>query len=406
VLLVIHPRDIKDSAQYAIDQFVLRGGKLLAFVDPYAYFDQIRNPQNPQMPMGGGGVSNLDKLFKAWGVTLESGKVVADLQFLRRGGQRVLPSLLAINGEGLDQKDIVTSQVGNVLLPFPGALTLKPAAGLTSTTLIKSSKNAQLMEAMLATQQVDVNNTNVKPTGTEYAMAVRLTGKFKTAFPEGAPKAQPKKEEPPADDPNAPKPEKKPETPLPAQIRESAKENAVLIVADADFLADQASVQVQEVLGQRLMVPINGNLNFIQSLVEMYSGDENLINLRSRAAQFRPLTVIQSMQAKAAEVYTDKIRGLEESLGATQRRISELQKTKAEGQKFILSPEQQKELEDFRKKQADARKDLKDLRKNLRAETDKLETWTKIINVAAVPLLVAIIGLMFAVVKRKRVSAK
>jgi ABC-type uncharacterized transport system involved in gliding motility auxiliary subunit len=165
-------------------------------------------------------------------------------------------------------------------------------------------------------------------------------------------------------------------------------------------------VQVQEVLGQRLMVPINGNLNFIQSLVEMYSGDENLINLRSRAAQFRPLKVIQEMQAKAADVYTDKIRGLEESLGATQRRISELQKTKAEGQKFILSPEQQKELEDFRKKQADARKDLKDLRKTLRAETDKLETWTKILNVAAVPLLVAIIGLMFAVVKRKRVSAK
>ncbi|MEO5863381.1 MAG: Gldg family protein [Burkholderiales bacterium] len=403
VLMVVHPRDISDSAQYAIDQFLLRGGKLIAFLDTYAYFDQMKNPVNPQIQMGGG-ASNLEKLFSAWGIKLDPSKVVADMQYMRTNAQRTLPTLLNLTAGALNSQDVVTSQVGTMLLPFAGSFSGKPVAGLTQTVLIKSSTSAELRDSIMATHAVDPNGMTLKAAGVEYPIAIRLNGKFKTAFPDGQPKS-----EPPVD-PNNPeaKPEapKRDEKPRP-HIKESAQDNAVVLIADADMLSDQASIQdIGESMGERVYVPRNGNINFAQSLVELFAGDENLINLRSRAAQFRPLTVVQQMEAKAAESYADKIRELEQTLSTAQRKISELQKTKTEGQQFILSPEQKIELENFRKKQVDTRKDLKELRKSLRIDSDSLEFWTKLINVGAMPLLVALAGIALAMIKRRRVAAQ
>jgi ABC-type uncharacterized transport system involved in gliding motility auxiliary subunit len=403
VLMVVHPRGISAAGQYAIDQFVLRGGKLIAFLDTYAYFDQMRNPVNPQQQMGGG-ASNLDKLFNAWGIALDPSKVVADMQYMRTNAQRTLPTLLNLTAGAFNAQDVVASQVGSMLLPFAGSFSGKPAPGLTETVLIKSSTSAELRDSITATHAVDPNGMTLKAAGVEYPIAIRLNGKFKTAFPEGQPKAEP------VVDPNnpeaksqAPKPDEKP---LP-QIKESAQENAVVLIADADMLSDQASIQdIGESMGQRVYVPRNGNINFAQSLVELFAGDENLISLRSRAAQFRPLTVVQQMEAKAAESYAGKIRELEQTLATAQRKISELQKTKAEGQQYILSPEQKVELENFRKKQAATRKDLKELRKSLRTDSDSLEFWTKLLNVGAMPLLVALAGIALAMIKRKRVAAQ
>ena len=350
----------------------------------------------------GGGASAMDKLSAAWGVALEPAKVIADMRYMRANAQRSLPTLLNLSAEALNAQDVVTSQVGNMLLPFAGAFTGKPAAGLTQTVLIKSSASAELRDSILATQPVDPNAMTIKASGIQYPIAIRLTGKFKTAFADGKPKVVPKAD--PA------KPDAKPEEPKPdttPQIKESAQENSLVLIADADMLSDQASIQdIGESNGQRIYTPRNGNINFVQSLVELFSGDENLINLRSRAAQFRPLTVVQQMEAKAAQSYAGKIRELEDTLANAQRRIGELQRSKAEGQKNILSPEQRVELDNFRKKQADTRKDLKDLRKSLRVESDSLEFWTKLINVAAVPLLVAFAGIALALFKRRKVAAR
>ncbi len=403
VLMVAHPRDITDSGQYAIDQFVMRGGKLIAFLDAYAYFDQIRNPANPQQQMGGG-ASNLEKLLTTWGVTLDPSKVVADMRFMRANGQRGLPALLNLNAEAFNMQDVVSSQVGSMLLPFAGTFSGKPAAGITETVLIKSSKSAELRDSIMATHGVDANAMTLKAAGVEYPIAVRLNGKFKTAFPGGKPKEVPKVDpNNPDAKPEMPKPE---ENPVP-QIKETAQENSIVLISDADMLSDQASIQdIGESMGQRVYVPRNGNINFAQSLVEQFAGDENLISLRSRAAQFRPLTVVQQMEARAAESYAGKIRGLEETLANAQRRIADLQKNKAEGQQFVLSPEQKLELDNFRKKQAETRKDLKDLRKSLRGESDALEFWTKLINVGAMPLLVALAGIALALLKRKWAGAR
>ncbi len=400
VLLVIHPRDIAEGTEYALDQFVLRGGKLIAFVDPFAYFDQQPDMQNP---FGGSqaGQSALYNLFKAWGIDVTLNKVVADLTFASGEGPRLLPTLLSLNAEALNQEDVVTSQVGTMLIPFGGVFTGKPAAGLTQTVLAHTSKNSMLVDLIIATLSGEPSTRGFEPSGKEQPLAIRLTGKFKTAFPQGRPEALPARGERKKGEED-----KKSETKAEPQLKEAAAENSVVLVADVDMLTDNAAVDVQEVFGQRLVIPRNGNLAFAQGLVEQLSGDSALISLRSRAAFSRPLTVIRKMEAEAQQSYLGKIKALEDSLNQTQEKLQALQKGRAGASSTILTPEQQTEIENFRKKAVETRKDLKELRKNLRVETDTLEFWTKVINIGLVPLLVALLGIALALVKRRRVRAR
>ena len=394
VLLVIHPRDISDEGEYAIDQFVLRGGKLIAFLDPYAYFDQQRDLQNP---FGGNQAaqSTFYNLFKAWGVDIDMGKVIADLTFASGSGPRLLPTLLSLNTQALDMQDVVTSSVGTLLIPFGGAFKGKPADGLTMTPLVHSSKNSMPMDLIIATLSGEPSTRGFQPSGKELPLAIRLTGKFHTAFPDGRPKPF----TPPAKDG---KKEVEKKADAEPQLKVSAAENSVVLVADADMLADGAAVDVQDVFGQRVIVPRNGNLAFAQGLVEQFSGDNALISLRSRASFSRPLVVIQDMEARAQQSYLGKIKELEDSLNKTQENLQALQKTKAGPQNTILTAEQQGEIEKFRKKAAETRRDLKQLRKNLRVETDMLEFWTKVFNIGLVPLLVALAGIVLAIGRRRR----
>ncbi|MBI2296420.1 MAG: Gldg family protein, partial [Betaproteobacteria bacterium] len=399
VLLVIPPRNITDETEYAVDQFVLRGGKLIAFVDPYAYFDQQPDLTNP---FGGAqaGQSTLYSLFKAWGVDVDMGKVIADLTFASGAGPRLLPTLLSLNPQALNLEDVVTSQVGTLLIPFGGAFKGKPAEGLTQTVLAHTSKNSMPVDLIIATLSGEPSTRGFQPVGEELPLAIRLTGKFSTAFPGGKPKpfAMPGRDKKKAEEK---KPEEKPEP----HLRQSAEANSVVLVADVDLLADGAAVEVQEVFGQRVVVPRNGNLALALGLVEQLSGDNALISLRSRASFSRPLTVIREMEARAQEQYLGKIKELEDSLNATQEKLQALQKTKGGATSTVLTPEQQAELENFRKKAVETRRDLKELRKNLRVETDSLEFWTKVINIGIVPLLVALAGLLLALAKRRRLKS-
>jgi len=398
VLVVIEPRDISDTAQYAIDQFVLRGGRLLALLDPHAYFDQ-KQDQMAQVIGESSGQSSLDKLLKTWGMEMDTTKVVADLNFGTRNRGNVMPTVLGITREGISEDDTVGAQVDNLVLAFAGAFTGKPVDGLKESIIVKSSKNSQLVDGMLSAIGAQQIAKEFKASGTNYALAVRLTGKFKTAFPDGKPKdakdekKNDKKDAKPADS------EK--------QLKEGNGDGAVILVADSDMINDQIAVQVQEVLGYKVVNMPNGNLNFIQSLVEQLAGDSSLISLRSRASMNRPFTRVRDMQAAAEKKYQSRIKELEGSLAETQRKLGELQTDKKDPQqRFILSPEQQKEVDKFRQTEAAAKKDLKELRKNLRKDVDHLEFWTKVVNIGVMPLLVALSGVVLAVVKRKKTAAK
>jgi ABC-type uncharacterized transport system involved in gliding motility auxiliary subunit len=394
VLLVAHPRDITDTTQYALDQFVLRGGKLLAFLDPHAYFDQ-KHDQMSQVLGESSGQSSLDKLLKAWGLDMDINKVAADMTFAGHVPQNgaVLPAVLLLNKQGINSDDIVTGQIDNVVLPYAGVFTGKPADGLKETVLLHTSPESELVEGLTASIGSEQIVKDFKPSNTNYALAVRLTGKFKTAFPNGPP--------PPAKDDKQNTQAKDP------QLKESTDSPVVILIGDTDMLNDQVCVQVQEILGYRMVRPMNGNLNLVQSLVEQLSGDSDLINLRSRASLDRPFTRLREMEAKAGRQWEEKVKELETSKAETERKISELQSRKSGvEQKFILSPEQQKELENYQKTVADANKELKSVRKKLAKDTDALEFWTKVANIGVMPALVALTGVVLAVVKRKRTAAR
>jgi len=386
VLLLIHPRlGIPPTLEYALDQFVLRGGKLIAFVDPYAYFDQ-QQPMMPGMPPEPSS-STLPALFKAWGVEMDPGKVVSDVVFGSGGGARYTPTVLSLNRTALSRDDVVTSSVETLLYAFGGAFQVKPVEGIKVTELIKSSPNSMLVDNMNATKSGDEATRSFKPSGTPLPLAVRLTGKFKTAFPDGL------------------QIDKKPVAGTPA-LKESAAENSVILVADVDILADGAAVDIQDVFGRRVVVPSNGNLALAMGMVEQLAAGDDLISLRSRTASFRPLTVVRELEAEAQKEYFGKIQALEDELQKTTAKLQELQKGQKPGPggQQILNPEQQAELERFRKTVAEGRLALKEVRKNLRQDAEALVFWTKLANIALMPLLIALLGLVLALVRRQRLA--
>ena len=399
VLLVIHPRDITDATQFAIDQFVLRGGKLIAFLDPVSYVDQQRQGGNPMMGGGPPTSSSLDKLLAAWGIGFDKTKCVADLKYVTRmgRGQRVeqQPAVLSLTADAIDRNDIATSQVDSLMMGFSGAFTGSPVEGLKKEVLIKSTGQSQLVEGFLAQMSGEAILKDFKPSSTEYALAIKLSGKFKTAFPNGKPDAAPP----------APSEEKK-EAPKSDALKEANDANHVILVADADMLNDNFCVQIQDFFGQRIVIPRNGNVNLAQNFVEQMSGDTALMNTRSRAIVQRQFTRVRDMQVKAEDAYRAKIKTLEDSLQDTQRKLNELQRNKEKGQRFVLSPEQQKELENFRKQEANVKVELKKLRRDLRQDIESMENRLKWMNIAGMPFLVTIGGIGLAVVKRRRTAAR
>ena len=382
VLLVIHPRDIQPVSEYALDQFVMRGGKLIVFVDPYAYFDQMPTmPGVPPTPSA----STLPTLFKTWGVQMDPGKVVADVVFGSGGGARYTPTVLSLNRTAFSRDDIVTGQIETLLYAFGGAFELKTPENLKATELVRSSPNSMLVDTMNATKSGEEATRSFNPSGNPMPLALRLTGKFTTAFPEGV------KED-----------EKKPAAPGTPALRESP-ENSVIVVADVDMLADGAAVDIQDVFGRKVVVPSNGNLAFALGMVEQFAAGDELISLRSRAGAFRPLTVVRELEAEAQKEYFGKIQALEEEKQKTQARLQELQKAQGGAAKGaqILSPEQQAELERFKKTYVETNLALKELRKNLRQDAEALVFWTKVANIAVMPLLVALAGLLIALIRRR-----
>lgn len=402
VLIVLYPKGISDKGQFAIDQFVLRGGKLVAFLDPLSIADSRASQMNPMQRASASGAT-MDKLLKTWGVEFDMNKVVADMNYmiqLNRGGrEEVAPAVMLLTQKGINENDIVTGQIDSALIPYSGVFSGTPATGLTQTVLLKTSDRSQLIEKMMAEFAGDNIVKSFSASGKELPIAIRLTGKFKTAFPDGKPKDKP---EPGAED----KKDDKKDAPAGELIKESAKENTVILFADSDLLYDPVCVQVQNIFGQRIVQPQYGNLNLAQSLVEQMSGDDNLIAVRSRASLNRPFTVVKEMEAKAQESYRAKIKQLDDSLQETQSRLNELQRTKDKSQRSILSPEQQAEIAKFKKQEADAKRELRAVRKNLRRDIDSLETRVKWINIAGMPLVVAVGGVGLALLKRKKTAAK
>jgi ABC-type uncharacterized transport system involved in gliding motility auxiliary subunit len=328
----------------------------------------------------------------------------------RNGQPQEAPAVLGLNSQGINTDDIVTSQIDSLWLPYAGAFTGTPAEGLKETVLLKSTKDSQLVDGFMANLSGENVMKDFKPSGTEYALAVRLTGKFKTAFPNGMPedKKEADKKEPDNKEADKKPEEKKPEEKKPADsLKETQHDNTVVLVGDADMLYDRVALQPIQTLFGTAYAPANGNLSFAQNAVEQLTGDNNLIAVRSRATVARPFTRVKAMEAAANEKFQSEIKSLEESAAESQRKINELQQQKKDkDQRFILSPEQSAELAKLRKQEVEARKHLKQVQKDLRKEVVSLQTHVKWVNILAIPFAVTASGIALAFVKRKKTSAK
>lgn len=374
-LLVVHPRGIPESAAFALDQFVLRGGRLVAFLDPKAYFD----PLGPMMGSPGGTSSTLEPLLKAWGIEFKDDKVLADLRYLSGAGPRAMPAVLTLQDEAMNAEEVATQGAGRLLFAFTGAFGGKPANGLTQTVLLKSSPVSMLIDSAVAAEPGEKSVRGFKPLGSEQALAIKLVGKFPSAFPEGI-----------KDGPDE-------------RLKEASAEGAVVLVGDSDFVQDGAAVQIGEVFGRRIVVPANGNLAFAQAVLDQMAGATDLIRARARAVVTRPFTVINEMEARAAQDYIGRIAELEDNLQKTQQRLQELQKARGPNASATLSPEQQAELDEFRKKSAESRRELKDVRRELRADSESLQRTTRLVNLLLMPVVIVALGLLAWSMRRRRV---
>jgi ABC-type uncharacterized transport system involved in gliding motility auxiliary subunit len=398
-LMVIFPAGISDKAEYAIDQFVLRGGKLIAFLDPQSTL-MARQQQNPMMGGGQNSSASLDKLLKTWGIQFDTSKVVADLDFKmeleNESGQPIEnPAWLALTPEGINQNDVVTSEIDSLWLPTVGAFTGQPSAGLNKTVLLHSSKEAELTDAMMAGMGGDAIMSGFKATGTNYDLAIRLTGKFNTAFPDGEPQDE-------SDRTN------KVTMSNDNSLKESKTETTVVLVGDSDFLADDFSLRKSDSPFGQMVSPLNGNLDFAQNLVEQMAGDSNLIGLRSRGSISRPFTRVKQMEAAAEATGQEKINELQQNLQDTEEKLNDLQQQKPDNkdQKLILSPQQQSEIDNFRKQQAEVSRELRQAQKDLRRKVVSLETRLTWLNILAMPCAITAAGVTTALIKRKKTSAK
>ena len=390
-LVILHAKDLSEKTLFAIDQFVIRGGRLIACVDSFSAMDMIssRQQQNPMMMQAGGqdGPSTLGKLFDAWGVSFDTSKIVCDLAAatkLNAGNGRAEenPAFLSLGAKNMSKKDLVVANLTQVMMPFAGALSFAAKDGLVWEPLVVTSeKNACLVGREGVQFGMGAMRKEMNPDGVQRTLAARLTGTFKTAFPKGPDYVE--------GSTNA----------VPKVVAEG--KGAVVLFADSDFLADDFCVQVMNTLFGPIAQPINDNLVLFANVIEQYAGREELIGVRSRGPSNRPFVKVDALEAEAMKQWQKKQNELEAALEETQQRLAALQKQKSGNERLILSKEQQEEIAQFRKTQADTKKQLKNVRKNLTAGIDSLGLRLKVINIVLIPLLVIAFGI-FRGLKRRR----
>ncbi len=394
-LAVVHPEDLSPKLQYAIDQFLLSGKPVFLAVDPSS---QYFRRQGGQQAMFGGPTPNvasdLPVLFSGWGIAYNPQNVVGDLENAEQvqmpnGTVSRYPVWLGLQQGNFNPTALATAQLTSAVFIESGSIALKPGTGLTFTPLIESSaQSGDVPAASLQFAQPDDVIRSVVPSGKK-TIAALITGKFKTAFPDGAPK------DPAPADKSKPAP-----APVAPGLKVSSVNSTLLLVADTDWMLDDNSVKKFNYMGQAAAEPINDNLSFASNSIDFLSGSPDLISIRGKGNSIRRFTVVRAMEAKAAEKYKEKLDGLEAQLTDIQAKLTELQ-GKKDGSKLLASPEAAKAIEDFQKQEATLRGQRREIRYALVAEINALENRLLWINLLATPLLICGFGFWYARARKR-----
>jgi ABC-type uncharacterized transport system involved in gliding motility auxiliary subunit len=397
VLMLVHPKQLPPKTLYAIDQFVMRGGRVLLFVDPNAGADTSgQDPSNPLAGAMANHSSDLNPLLAAWGVDYDATKVVGDLErgLDVRTSMQSPPvrhiGILGLAHRDMNQKDVVSASLDKINVATAGALAAHPGAKTTFEALLQSSTSAALIPSQRFNALTDPSalRDGFKPTGIRYTLAARITGPVDSAFPQGPP------------------PDQKPAAGPPiAHLAKTTAPANIVVIADTDLLMDYMWVQTRELLGQRVSQAFANNGDFVANLLDNLSGSSALISVRGRATFSRPFERVEALRRQADDRLRTKALELQAQLQQTEAKLGELQSKRNDQSSIMMSAEQQAEVQRFVADKARVRKELRETQRGLDVEINRLNTWLKVINIGVAPLLVAVAGVSILSVRRRRRAA-
>ncbi|AAU92170.1 GldG family protein [Methylococcus capsulatus] len=386
VLVVVHPKRLGEDAQYALDQFVLRGGRLMVFVDPHAENDGVGDPRDPMAAMVTPKASDLPVLFKAWGVEYKPDEAVLDraravtVNTAPGAPPSRHPAILRLGKSDLNAADVITANLDTIHLASVGHFRPTTDGGSRLTPLLQTSDQAMVVPADRIRFLGDPSSLlqDYKPGGERLIVAGRLEGKFKTAFPQRGD---------------------------PGHLAEAKGTGEILLIADTDLLSDRLWVRSSNFFGRKLLTTFAGNGDLFINAVDNLAGSSDLISIRGRGTSARPFTKVEELKAAADDRFRSKERELQQELGETERKLAELQRGKTGDDTFVLSPAQRKELDDFLRRKLEIRKELREVRRQLDADIDALGARLKFIDIALVPLLLTLGTLGFIAWNARREKA-
>ena len=419
LLWIVQPKNLSNATQYAIDQFVMGGGKALIFVDPLAAIDAETSPGMPQGMPPMGQASDLPLLFEGWGIDFDAQQVVADAQLALAintgfGGR---PSrhygYLGVTADRMSTDDIVTAELGTLNHALAGRLRLidngevddADDSKLTIEPLLNSSPVSGLMPASRFAFLPDPSalQDDFVPGGEPLTIAARISGVLSSAFPDG----------PPADgisiddteagaavaDDNANSDDASADTT--EHLSAAVEPVNLIVVADVDMLSDPMWVQVQSFFGQQIASAFASNGAFVMNALESLAGSADLISVRSRGEFSRPFTRVEALRADAEARFRETEQRLQQELSETERRLGELQSGREDTGSLLMTEAQEAEIDRFINQRASIRKELRAVQRGLDEDIENLGTWLKLINIGLVPLLLTLVTL-FAFWRRQR----
>ncbi len=395
VLVLVHPKDLSPATQFAIDQYALRGGHLLVFVDPLAQFDQSDDEgRNPMAAMGADKSSHLKSLLEAWGVQFDPAQVIADRGHAlsvstRQGGPVEHLGYLGLGKDSFTADDVITAGLSNVNVATAGHLEPVKDTKLRFEPLLQSSTDAEPLPVARFRMLFDPATLldGFKPTGKRYTLAARVSGNVHSAFPAGPPAG----------------------VGLPpgrTALKGSLKPLTLVVFADTDLLSDYLWVHEQNFFGQRLVQAWASNGDMVQNALDNLAGSTDLISVRGRASYRRPFERVEKLQRAAQDRFRAKEQELEQQLRETEDKLTALRSKGGKQAALIITPEQEREIEHFQTEKLRIRKELRAVRAGLESDIERLGTELKIINIVVVPLLFALAALLVAGWRRGRRPAR
>jgi ABC-type uncharacterized transport system involved in gliding motility auxiliary subunit len=388
-LLLAHPRPLTDIQAYAIDQFVMLGGRVIAFIDPQSEVSLTAGP-NGEPLRGYSEQSDLPLLMRQWGLAMAGDMIIADRKRAQRvaagrDARRALTDYILWMGLGpseMNADDPITGNIDRLNIGTAGAL--RPIDGATTsfTPLVTSSDEAGLMtrDYVLSAPTPDALQRRFAIGEAPFTIAARLSGPVETAFADGPPAAENSKGE---------------RAKAAAHQTETAAAN-IVVFADSDFFDDRFWVSEQNYLGQRFGVPIADNGKFLLNAVENLMGSNDLISLRGREKAARPFTRIENLRRAAEADYLTEQQNLVARIEAAQAELDRLEQSGAQ------LAEADEAASAYRAELLSARKALRRVQGNLRRDIEALEgrlTWA---NIIIMPVLISGLALVLAWRQRRQ----